>query len=131
MSKRVKKTWEEPVDDSTEGNLPEEFRFNPHRLERVPAGVKKAGVHLYLDEDVLEYFKKLAAQPNAAAWQTHINQALRQVMEWGRAAETGAALSDGELEKIIGSDPFVRSVADRIADRVASKLRRKAKKKAA
>jgi len=100
-NKAVEKKWEEPVDDSTEETIAEEFRFKPHRLERVQPGIKKVGVHLYLDEDVLAHFQQIAQCDGAPAWQTLVNQVLR------------------------------KAVADRLADRVADKLKRKTVKKAA
>lgn len=40
---------------------------------------------MYLDADILEYFRKRAEQPNAAPYQTQINNELRKVMENGSA----------------------------------------------
>ncbi len=131
MSKKIKATWEETVDDSTEENIAEEFRFRPHRLERVKQGVGKVGVHLYLDEDVLAHFQQMAQHPDAPAWQTLINQFLRQAVEQDGADELSSGSSKAEIENIISSEPFVSAVADRIADRVADKLKKKAGKKAA
>ena len=41
----------------------------------------KARVTMYADADVLEYFKQRAAQPNAAPYQTQMNNELRAAME--------------------------------------------------
>lgn len=131
MSKKVKANWEEPVDDSTEENVAEEFRFRSHRLERVTPGVEKVGVHLYLDEDVLAHFQNMAQRPNAPAWQTLINQFLRQGIEQRQTELSPASEVKLDIENIIISEPFVSAVADRIADRVANKLKKKTGKKAA
>lgn len=47
----------------------------------------KVKVTMYIDADVLEYFKTRAEQPNAAPYQTQINNELRKVME-SRSNET-------------------------------------------
>jgi uncharacterized protein (DUF4415 family) len=44
-------------------------------------GDAKVQVLVNLDLDVLNYFKKQAARPNAPSYQTKINNILRQVME--------------------------------------------------
>lgn len=43
----------------------------------------KVKVSIYLDGEVLDYFKERAEQPNAAPYQTQINNELRKVMENG------------------------------------------------
>lgn len=129
-NKAVEKIWEEPVDDSTEKDIAEEFRFKPHRLERVRPGIRKVGVHLYLDEDVLVHFQQLAQGDDAQPWQTLVNQALRRTVEQ-HGIETPTGKATAEIETIVSSEPFVSAVADRIADRVADRLKRKTAKKAA
>ena len=46
---------------------------------------KKVKVSIYLDSEVVEYFRQRAEQPNAAPYQTQINNELRKVMENGSA----------------------------------------------
>jgi uncharacterized protein (DUF4415 family) len=65
------------------------------KMKRLPRGGFKAKpgatdlrnckikITAYLDADVLEYFKKRAEQPNAAPYQTQINNELRKIMENG------------------------------------------------
>lgn len=43
----------------------------------------KVKITLYVDADILDFFKKRAEQPNAAPYQTQINNELRKVMENG------------------------------------------------
>ena len=45
----------------------------------------KVKVSMYMDADVLEYFKRRAEQQNAAPYQTQINNELRNVMKNGTA----------------------------------------------
>lgn len=68
----------------------------------------KVRVTMYLDADVLEYFKGRAAAPNAAPYQTQINSELRSVMEQGRGAPYDALLSD---------ERFIEAVAERVRRR--------------
>lgn len=44
---------------------------------------KKVKVSIYLDSDVVQYFRGRADQANAAPYQTQINNELRKVMESG------------------------------------------------
>ena len=47
----------------------------------------KVRVNMYLDLDIVEFFKELARKPGAAAYQTQINSVLRQVVEDAKSAE--------------------------------------------
>ncbi len=49
--------------------------------EEVRAAAAKVHISIKLDADVLEYFKARAASPDAAGYQTQINNELRRVME--------------------------------------------------
>ncbi len=42
---------------------------------------QKINISIYLDADVLDFFKELAAKPNAAPFQTQINNELRNAMK--------------------------------------------------
>jgi len=79
--------------------------------------VKKLRINIMLDEDIVEHFKRCADHPNAAPYQTQINQALREVV--GKAGQESAP--DAQIEQI----------AERIAAKVAERLRRRPKSKAA
>jgi len=70
------------------------------RMKRLPRGSFKAKpgatdlknckvkISMYLDADILEFFKKRAERPNAAPYQTQINNELRKVMENGSPETT-------------------------------------------
>lgn len=65
----------------------------------------KVRVTMYLDADVLEYFKGRAALPNAAPYQTQINSELRAVMERG----------DGDpYASLVNDERFISAVAERV-----------------
>ena len=80
--KRIKKDSE--VETSARARA-HGLRRIPQRHITQPGEIKpsdcKVRVTIYLDADVLEYFKDRAAQPNAAPYQTQINAELRRVME--------------------------------------------------
>lgn len=86
--------------------------ITPEEWREIGSG-RKARITIMLDGDVLEYFKRRAAPPDAAPYQTQINQALREVME-GRAGQSAQAVDE---------------LADRIAARVAAKLRERTRKR--
>jgi len=58
--------------------IPSRFRPRPGETDLKNCKVK---VSMYLDADILNYFKARAEQPNAAPYQTQINGELRRVME--------------------------------------------------
>jgi uncharacterized protein (DUF4415 family) len=60
--------------------IPSRFRPKPGDTDLRNCKVK---ITMYIDADVLEYFKTRAEQPNAAPYQTQINNELRKMMESG------------------------------------------------
>jgi uncharacterized protein (DUF4415 family) len=95
-----------------------------HRLKagQTPASVK-VRISINLDFDVLTYFKGRTAQPNAAPYQTQINNALRAVME-GEKAVAAALLP--QAEALLADQHFIEAVAKRVQARgVAVRKRRR------
>lgn len=113
MPKKIIRTWEEPVDDSTEEDVEEEFRFNPESWERLPRGVKKVRVNMWLDDDVVAEFKSRAEQPNTAPYQTQINQTLREAL--GKTDQRAKAQA---LPTIAALDnpQFLKGLAEKIGE---------------
>lgn len=116
MSKRIR-GYEEPVADAAELEVEEEFRFNPARAERLPRGVRKVRVSLYLDDDVVAYFKARAAQPEAAPYQAQINRTLREAMKRARAVDAGAQpANEAQMrEALLADEQFIKTVAKEVA----------------
>lgn len=118
MSKATfKRTWEEPVSDKEDAQVEEEFRFDPKRWERLPRGVKKVRVNLYLDDDIVAHFKARAARPHAAPYQTQINQTLREAMQRDLAPE---AREEGTAElraALLKDKKFIKALAKEIGKR--------------
>jgi uncharacterized protein (DUF4415 family) len=79
---------------------------------------RKVRINIMLEEDIVDYFKLRAAMPNAAPYQTQINQALKDLV----AGKVPSALPLGDQGD---------ALAERIAEKVAARLDRNRKKKAA
>ena len=90
------------------------------KLKRLPAGSFKAKpgatdpknckvkITTYLDSDVLEYFKQRAEHPNAAPYQTQINNELRKVME-GDFPKTNSVEHD-----ILNDKKFLKALKEKL-----------------
>lgn len=81
----------------------------------------KVRISINLDLDVLEYFKRRAAAPNAAPYQTQINYTLRDVME--QEKQSSARAVSIQAEELLSDQRFIEAVAKKI--RAKSTLTRK------
>ncbi|CAN5348424.1 hypothetical protein BH20ACI2_BH20ACI2_20430 [soil metagenome] len=68
----------------------------------------KVKVSMYMDADVLEYFKRRAERQNAAPYQTQINNELRNVMKNG-TAETATIERD-----ILSDKKFLKALKKKL-----------------
>jgi len=69
---------------------------------------KKLKVSIYLDADILEYFRQRAELPHAAPYQTQINNELRKIMETD-------AQGNGNLENdILNNEEFLRALKEKL-----------------
>jgi uncharacterized protein (DUF4415 family) len=111
MSNRIP-DYEEPLDDAIEAEVEEEFRFDPVRAGRnvLPRGVRKVLVTMFLDDDVVAYFKRLADQAPSVSVQTQINQALRDLMTGQDEAVRNKPLVD-----LFDNPRFVQLLDERIS----------------
>ncbi len=103
-----KKNKTEDVDGELTGmkRLPRgSFRAKPGATAAQNCKVK---ITTYLDADVLEFFKKRAEQPNAAPYQTQINNELRRIMEQG-AVESSSSAND-----LLNDASFLRALKDKL-----------------
>src|SRR5688572_24410914 len=69
---------------------------------------KKVKVSIYLDGDVVEHFRLRSEQPNAAPYQTQINNELRKVMENG-SEETANVEKD-----ILNNKKFLKALKKKL-----------------
>jgi uncharacterized protein (DUF4415 family) len=103
--------------------LDEESLLKPGRHKFIRGGFKKlhpdydpktskVKISMYLDQDILNFFRARAATPHAAPYQSQINQVLREFMEQAAKSETSnhAALLENEA--------FITAVADLIQTRL-------------
>jgi uncharacterized protein (DUF4415 family) len=82
-----------------------------YKVRRSPWAEKLKGktkVSIYLDNDVVHYFRRRAEQQNAAPYQTQINSELRRVME-SDSPETRKIEED-----ILNNDEFLRALKEKL-----------------
>lgn len=84
-----------------------------HKFRRSPWAEKlkntnKVKVSIYLDEVVVEYFRARAESPNAAPYQTQINNELRRVME-NDSREVQNIEND-----ILNNEEFLRALKEKL-----------------
>ncbi|MGH2396183.1 MAG: BrnA antitoxin family protein [bacterium] len=108
-----------------EANVEPEFRFPktyrivpPDQRHRAAAGETsarncKVRVNIYFDADIVQFFKKRAADPNAAPYQTQINAALRDYVE--RSRKTRRKEPPAAVDSLLRDERFIDAVAERIA----------------
>jgi uncharacterized protein (DUF4415 family) len=85
-----------------------------YRVRRSPWAekLKKAGkvkITIYLDGDVVEYFRDRAERPNAAPYQTQINNELKKIMQNG--SESAASVEDD----ILKNEKFLKALKEKLA----------------
>jgi uncharacterized protein (DUF4415 family) len=68
----------------------------------------KVKVSMYLDEVVVEYFRARAESPNAAPYQTQINNELRRIME-NDSREAQSIEND-----ILNNEEFLRALKEKL-----------------
>lgn len=106
------KRTEKDTETTSERAQAHGLRRIPRRHQTKPGEVKlsdcKVRVTMYVDGDVLEYFKRRAAQPQAAPYQTQINNELRAIME----RDQGDPFSS-----LVNDERFISAVAERIHKR--------------
>lgn len=82
------------------------FKAKPHATKLESCKVK---ISLYIDGDILEYFRNRAASSHAAPYQTQINNELRRTME------NDAAQANGNLENdILNNKAFLRALKEKL-----------------
>lgn len=79
-------------------------------------------ITLYLDSDVLAYFKERATAPNAAPYQTQINSELRTVMEREQAQEAAQeAVPMFDYMQLLENRRFIAALAEKVAEYTVNK----------
>lgn len=115
-NKPVYKPMDEMTDDELDAKLATMKRLPRGAFQAVPGVTSdprntKVRVTIYLDSDVLKYFKERAAQPNAAPYQTQINQELRAVME-----RDAASVPTVDYMQLIQNKKFIAAIAEKVQE---------------
>ncbi|MGI9055391.1 MAG: BrnA antitoxin family protein [Pyrinomonadaceae bacterium] len=85
------------------------FRRRTRKIEPREAKIKMT---MFIDGDILQHFKKRAEAPNAAPYQTQINQELRAAMERGLLEESDNL--DAVVERLANNQTFINAVSERL-----------------
>lgn len=85
-------------------------------LEAFESRNVKIRINIYLDGDIVQFFKKRAEAPNAAPYQTQINAALRTFME-----DAGA---EPDATSLLHNERFLDALEARLRQRRERKKRR-------
>lgn len=101
-------------------SVEEQLDAQMDRMKRLPRGSFKAKpgdtdlknckvkISMYIDADILEYFRSRAEQPNAAPYQTQINSELRKIME------TGSAETASVEKNILNNEKFLKALKEKL-----------------
>lgn len=81
----------------------------------------KVRITIFIDHDILKFFKARAAKRGKAPYQTQINQALREYMEGSPSPGKGTRVAD---------DKLISRLAERLAEYSMAKRKRAKKSKA-
>ena len=82
------------------------------RTRRINPRETKIKMTMFVDGDILQHFKKRAEAPNAAPYQTQINQELRRAME--RDLEDGKNHLDEVAEKLLSNPNFLQAISEKL-----------------
>lgn len=75
---------------------------------------QKVQITIKIDADILDYFKKRAAQPNAAPYQTQINNELRAVMNDENKAKVKSKKVKVDTKQLLSNKKFIKALADEV-----------------
>ena len=87
---------------------PGTYKVRRSRWAEKLKNTNKVKVSMYLDEVVVEYFRERAAPPDAAPYQTQINNELRRIME-NDSRETKSIEND-----ILNNEEFLRALKEKL-----------------
>lgn len=89
----------------------------------------KVRISIYIDADVLAYFRQRAGQKNAAPYQTQINNELRAVMEREIASKPSArravksSQATADYSALLNDSDFIAAIAERVRQQSPSRKR--------
>ncbi len=85
------------------------FRRRTRKINPRDAKIKTT---VFIDGDILQHFRRRAEQPNAAEFQTQINQELRTAMERDLANVENKL--DEVAEKLLSNPKFLEAISEKL-----------------
>lgn len=82
------------------------------RTRKINPSEAKIKMTLFIDSDVMQHFRQRAKQPNAAPYQTQINQELRCVMERDLAEEKDKL--NEVAEQLLNDPRFLNALSEKL-----------------
>ncbi len=110
------------IEDLREQGVPKDElpKIGKHKFRRsrfiTAESEQKIKITMYLDADILSFFKKRAEDSHAAPYQTQINAELRKIMENVKSDETN------KIAQTIADDETINRLADILADKLRDKI---------
>ncbi len=85
------------------------FRRRTRKINPREAKIKMT---MFIDYDILQHFRSRADKPNAAPYQTQINQELRAAMERDLAEEENKL--DDVAKKLLSNPKFLEAISEKL-----------------
>jgi len=85
------------------------FRRRSRKINPTEAKIKTT---VFIDGNILQHFRRRADEPNAAEFQTQINQELRAAMERDLAAEENKL--DEVAKKLLDNPNFLQAISEKL-----------------
>ena len=82
------------------------------RTRKINPRERKIKMPMFIDGDILMHFRKRAAKPNAAPYQTQINQELRAGMERDLAQEENNL--DAIAKRLVSNPAFLNAISEKL-----------------
>ncbi len=115
---RILEVTQEQYDEAMAKGWTEDDILSPgkhvfrRRTRPINSREAKIKMTMFIDADVLQHFKKRAENPNAAPYQTQINQELRAAMERDLAEEENHL--DAVAERLANNPNFISAISDKL-----------------
>ena len=95
----------------SEDELPSIGKHTFHRARHItPRREQKIKITMYVDADILDFFKERAKAPNASPYQTQINNELRAVIERKQTQITDEVVTLSMLDNPV----FISALAEKL-----------------
>ncbi len=82
------------------------------RARKINSSDAKIKLTIFIDGDILQHFRRRAEQPDAASFETRINQELRTAME--RDLEDEKNSLEAVAEKLLSNPNFLQAISEKL-----------------